>query len=196
MFFLKEKKSSVLLIHEDTPKETAIEMAKRKLCRDFIWRIWRFYKIRSRELLLEEPSLLQYSSGTTGEPKLIRRAWTEVDTEITAYNEALNCEVDEVPIVMAPVSHSYGLICGTLSAITREQACNHYEQNPKFALNIVRNTEKHIIYAVPLMLHIMGSFPLGTFQFHKIMTSGSPLPEALFYKLKNDNIYDAAIRLF
>ena len=34
------------------------------------------------------------------------------------------------------------------------------------------------------MLHIMGSFPLGTFQFHKIMTSGSPLPEALFYKLK------------
>ena len=65
-----------------------------------------------------------------------------------------------------------------------EQACNHYEQNPKFALNIVRNTEKHIIYAVPLMLHIMGSFPLGTFQFHKIMTSGSPLPEALFYKLK------------
>ena len=90
-----------------------------ELCRDFIWRIWRFYKIRSRELLLEEPSLLQYSSGTTGEPKLIRRAWTEVDTEITAYNEALNCEVDEVPIVMAPVSHSYGLICGTLSAITR-----------------------------------------------------------------------------
>lgn len=62
---------------------------------------------------------MQYSSGTTGEPKLIRRAWTEVDTEITAYNEALNCEVDEVPIVMAPVSHSYGLICGTLSAITR-----------------------------------------------------------------------------
>ena len=76
------------------------------------------YKIRSRELLLEEPSLLQYSSGTTGN-RNIRRAWTEVDTEITAYNEALNCEVDEVPIVMAPVSHSYGLICGTLSAITR-----------------------------------------------------------------------------
>ena len=30
--FLKEKKSSVLLIHEDTPKETAIEMAKRANC--------------------------------------------------------------------------------------------------------------------------------------------------------------------
>ena len=62
-------------------------------------------------------------------------------------------------------------------------------KNPKFALNIVRNTEKHIIYAVPLMLHIMGSFPLGTFQFHKIMTSGSPLPEALFYKLKEMTTY-------
>ena len=32
VFFLKEKKSSVLLIHEDTPKETAIEMAKRANC--------------------------------------------------------------------------------------------------------------------------------------------------------------------
>ncbi len=102
---------------------------------------------------------MQYSSGTTGEPKLIRRAWTEVDTEITAYNEALNCEVDEVPIVMAPVSHSYGLICGTLSAITRgSKPVIITNKNPKFALNIVRNTEKHIIYAVPLMLHIMGVF--------------------------------------
>ena len=62
-------------------------------------------------------------------------------------------------------------------------------KNPKFALNIVRNTEKHIIYAVPLMLHIMGSFPQGTFQFHKIMTSGAPLPEALFYKLKETTTY-------
>ena len=60
-----------------------------------------FTKLEAVKTLLEEPSLLQYSSGTTGEPKLIRRAWTEVDTEITAYNEALNCEIDEVPIVMA-----------------------------------------------------------------------------------------------
>ena len=41
-------------------------------------------------------------------------------------------------------------------------------KNPKFALNIVRNTEKHIIYAVPLMLHIMGSFPLERSSFIKL----------------------------
>ena len=39
------------------------------------------------------------------------------------------------------------------------------------------------------MLHIMGSFPQGTFQFHKIMTSGAPLPEALFCKLKETTTY-------
>ena len=149
-----------------------------------------FTKLEVPNLLQEEPSLLQYSSGTTGEPKLIRRAWTEIETEIAAYNEALKCEEDEVPIVMAPVSHSYGLICGTLSAITRgSKPIIITNKNPKFALNIVRNTEKHIIYTVPLMLHIMGSFPQGTFQFHKIMTSGSPLPEPLFYKLKGMTKY-------
>lgn len=48
-----------------------------------------FIKLEVEKPLQEEPSLLQYSSGTTGEPKLIRRAWTEIETEIAAYNEAL-----------------------------------------------------------------------------------------------------------
>ncbi|HDR7793808.1 TPA: AMP-binding protein [Bacillus luti] len=191
VFFLKENKSSVLLIHEDTPKETAIEMAKRANCIGILYgENSDFTKLEVVNYLAENPSLLQYSSGTTGEPKLIRRAWTEIDIEIAAYNKALNCEEGEVPIVMAPVSHSYGLICGTLSAIARgSKPIIITNKNPKFALNIIRNREKHIIYAVPLMLHIMGSFPLGTFQFHKIMTSGSPLPETLFYKLKEMTTY-------
>lgn len=116
-------------------------------------------KLEVGNFLLEEPSLLQYSSGTTGEPKLIRRAWTEVDTEITAYNEALNCEVDEVPIVMAPVSHSYGLICGTLSAITRgSQPVIITNKNPKFALNIVRNTENILYMQYHLCYTLWGVF--------------------------------------
>ena len=35
VLFLREKQSSVLLIHEDTPKDTAIEMARRANCAGF-----------------------------------------------------------------------------------------------------------------------------------------------------------------
>ncbi|PFK35392.1 acyl-CoA synthetase [Bacillus cereus] len=191
VFFLKQKKASVLLIHGETPKDTAVEMAKRAECFGILYEDFKqFITLHGEHEIKKEPSLLQYSSGTTGEPKLIERPWKEIEREIDAYNQALQCEVDEVPIVLAPVSHSYGLICGTLSAIMRgSKPIVITNKNPKFALNIIRNTPKHIIYAVPLMLHIMGSFPQGTFQFHKVMTSGSPLPESLFYKLKGMTKY-------
>ncbi|PFO84308.1 AMP-binding protein [Bacillus cereus] len=191
VFFLKQKKASVLLIHGETPKDTAIEMAKRAECFGILYGDFKqFITLNGEHEIKKEPSLLQYSSGTTGEPKLIERPWEEIEREIDAYNQALQCEVDEVPIVLAPVSHSYGLICGTLSAIMRgSKPIVITSKNPKFALNIIRNTPKHIIYAVPLMLHIMGSFPQETFQFHKVMTSGSLLPESLFYKLKGMTKY-------
>ncbi|PFR19839.1 acyl-CoA synthetase [Bacillus cereus] len=191
VFFLKQKKASVLLIHGETPKDTAIEMAKRAECFGILYGDFKqFITLNGEHEIKKEPSLLQYSSGTTGEPKLIERPWEEIEREINAYNQALQCEVDEVPIVLAPVSHSYGLICGTLSAMMRgSKPIVITNKNPKFALNIIRNTPKHIIYAVPLMLHIMGSFPQGAFQFHKVMTSGSPLPESLFYKLKGMTKY-------
>ncbi|MEY8346990.1 AMP-binding protein [Bacillus cereus] len=191
VFFLKQKKASVLLIHGETPKETAVEMAKRAECFGLLYGDFKqFITLNSEHEIKKEPSLLQYSSGTTGKPKLIERPWEEIEREINAYNQALQCEVDEVPIVLAPVSHSYGLICGTLSAIMRgSKPIVITNKNPKFALNIIRNTPKNIVYAVPLMLHIMGSFPQGTFQFHKVMTSGSPLPESLFYKLKGMTKY-------
>ncbi|HEK9100501.1 AMP-binding protein [Bacillus pfraonensis] len=191
ILFLKQKRASVLLIHGETPKATAIEMAKRAECFGLLYGDFKqFIILNSEYQIKKEPSLLQYSSGTTGEPKLIERPWKEIEREIDAYNQALQCEVDEVPIVLAPVSHSYGLICGTLSAIMRgSKPIVITNKNPKFALNIIRNTPKHIVYAVPLMLHIMGSFPQGIFQFHKVMTSGSPLPESLFYKLKGMTKY-------
>lgn len=191
VFFLKKKGASVLLIHGETPRDTAVEIAKGAGCFGLLYGDSKhFIKLNSEDQIKNEPSLLQYSSGTTGEPKLIQRSWKEIEREMDAYNEALQCEGDEVPIVLAPVSHSYGLICGTLSAIMRgSKPIIITNKNPKFALNIIRNTPKHIVYAVPLMLHIMGSFPQGAFQFHKVMTSGSPLPESLFYKLKGVTKY-------
>ncbi|MBO1626713.1 AMP-binding protein [Bacillus arachidis] len=191
VFFLKKKGASVLLIHGETPRDTAVEIAKGAACFGLLYGDSKhFIKLNSEDQIKNEPSLLQYSSGTTGEPKLIQRSWKEIEREMDAYNEALQCESDEVPIVLAPVSHSYGLICGTLSAIMRgSKPIVITNKNPKFALNIIRNTPKHIVYAVPLMLHIMGSFPQGAFQFHKVMTSGSPLPESLFYKLKGVTKY-------
>ncbi|WP_369899999.1 AMP-binding protein [Bacillus manliponensis] len=186
VFFLRARGGSILLIHGETPKEKAYSMAADASCIGLLYGgAEQFQSIEGEALIDTTPSLFQYSSGTTGAPKLIQRAWTDIDREIEAYNKELACEVDETPIVLAPVSHSYGLICGTLSALARgSEPIIVTNKNPKFALNIIREVPKHIVYAVPLMLHIMGSFPQGVFQFHKVMTSGSPLPKELFHKLK------------
>lgn len=99
-----------------------------------------------------------------GELKLICRVWMEVDIEIIVYNEVLNCEVDEVLIVMVFVLYLYGLICGMLLVIMRgSKFVIIMNKNFKFVLNIVCNIEKYIIYVVLFMLYIMGSFLLGMF---------------------------------
>ncbi|WP_068777280.1 AMP-binding protein [Paenibacillus sp. FJAT-26967] len=199
---------SVLLIHGDTPLETALHQAGQAGCSGLVYQNpenWisagqdRYAKPEDTLAAgLEhelppaygtssgnEPSLLQFSSGTTGSAKLIRRTWQEIDIELAAYNEALETDESEVPIVLPSVTHSYGLLCGVLASLRRGASpVIVTNRNPKFALNLIRDTPKHLVYGVPPLLHILSSFPGESVPFHKIMSSGAPMPGSLYDKLR------------
>lgn len=200
---LRERGASVLLIHGDTPPDRAQQLAVEAGCRAMMLQSAQtLVQLQphpegqgTAEQLLQsdvEPSLLQYSSGTTGNAKLVRRSWQEVEREIDAYNAALGEAAGCKPVVLAPVSHSYGLICGVLAALKRGIApVVVTNSNPKFALGIIRDTPEHLVYGVPLLHHVIAGIAPEGFRFHRLMSSGAPMPQALLHRL--ERMTDAAV---
>lgn len=186
VLFVKELGVSILLLHGETPVETAMGLAKEAGCIGLVFQSVEdgFMPILQIEpSSSQEVSICMFSSGTTGKPKLISRSWTSIEEEINAYNEAIGLDTSVTPVVISPVSHSYGLIAGVLSAMAR-QAVPHVAAytNPKLTLALLRETPQHIVYGVPLTLHLLTSLPSDV-RFHQLMSSGAPMPQGLIEKL-------------
>ncbi|UNK18918.1 AMP-binding protein [Paenibacillus sp. N3/727] len=178
---------SILLMNGDTPKGQAVQSAQEAGCRALFHGSLQEgpYLLNGRSQM-DIPSLLQFSSGTTGKPKVIRRSWNHVEREIAHYNEALQSDSAEQPIVLVPVSHSFGLITGVLSALERGAVpIVITDKNPKFAAHLIQTTPTSIVYAVPYLFHILQSITKNSISFHKVVSSGAPLTGALFEKMKN-----------
>lgn len=134
---------------------------------------------------VHEPSLLQFSSGTTGEPKLIARRWRQIGSEIDSYNRKLAPSSMDRPLILVPVSHSYGLITGLLAGMAREaEPIVVHSKNPKFSLHMIQTTENSLVYAVPFLYHLLNTLGKDELKYHKLISSGAPLNETLLARLK------------
>ncbi|MFF2480919.1 AMP-binding protein [Paenibacillus sp. NPDC058071] len=186
VLYLKEQGSGVLLIPGDTPYETALTTA-RQAGADYLsfGELDSFTSLSTGDRTAPEPGLYQYSSGTTGEPKRIRRPWEAIDREIAAYNDRIGGLGTGQPIILVPVSHSFGLIAGTLSAIARgTEPRIVQEQNPKYALRLLRENPSHLLYAVPFQLHLLHSLAKDELRLDQFISSGAPMTELLLSRLR------------
>ncbi|MCD1258409.1 AMP-binding protein [Paenibacillus athensensis] len=188
--FLRGRDCSALLLHGDNPLETARKLALDAGCSRLVYGGFEHNEPLAGEEMPVEPvreeeaCIYQFSSGTTGAAKLVRRSWRDIDAEIAAYNEALGDDGSCSPIVLASVTHSFGLICGVLAALARgvePTVVTH--KNPKFALGIIRDTPEHLVYGVPLMLHVVSGFSSELVRFHRLLSSGAVMPGSLFERL-------------
>lgn len=165
--------------------DTAYQMAEKAMCNGLVYQETKHFLPITWNPQSKVPSLYQYSSGTTGDAKLIGRSWDEIHTEIQAYNQLFQGEEALTPIVLASVTHSYGLICGVLAALERGSKPSIVtHKNPKFALQVIQETHQHIVYGLPIFYHLLTSFTREQVRFHRLMTSGAPMPEGLFLKLQ------------
>lgn len=184
---------SVLLINGDTPIETAHRQAEEAGCVGLLTDAAGSAVYHPQHSLLDringEPSLLQYSSGTTGAPKLVERSWSHVQMEIEAYNKMLPCSGEDKPIILVPVSHSFGLIAGTLSALKRGvEPVIVTEKNPKYALHLMQQHERHMVYGVPFLFQILLSLMREKVLLRKMVTSGSPMSAGLLDRLADAGV--------
>ncbi|MEV5026219.1 AMP-binding protein [Paenibacillus sp. LPE1-1-1.1] len=178
VLYLKENGGSILLIHANTPLETARATMSDAGCAGLLFGDpTNFYANREQSVIADsEAKVYQFSSGTTGRPKLIGRSWHAINEEIAAYNEAIGLEAWSTPIVLTPVTHSYGLLCGVLASLARgAEPIIVTNANPKLTLGLIRDFPDHIVYGVPAQLQALAALSQPQPALRRLISSGMPM---------------------
>lgn len=183
--YAKNHDISVLPIHPDTP----LELAKRNACRAKCGVL--FFGDMHNQITVDYrgetdgiAGLIQMSSGTTGEPKCIKRSWVAIDIEIASYISHFQDADDMTPYVACPVTHSYGLICGVLVALGRGKSPTIITNiNPKFIMKMVMAAKKPLLYSSPAMLNMISLLWPKTSSLYAAMTSGTLMSKPTLEKV-------------
>ncbi|EEF80232.1 AMP-binding protein [Methylophaga thiooxydans] len=184
VLYLRERGGSVVPLHPTMPLEAARRAASNAESHILIYDDIDHIEILHPTSGTVPAGLVQFSSGSTGEPKRIERSWEDIDEEIKHYNAALQQAKDMTPVVTCPITHSYGLLCGVLSTFKRgQQPLVLTELNPKYVLRKLRQTPNALLYSSPTMLNVLTKLLPANESLYAVMTSGSVLPAPQFKEL-------------
>jgi acyl-CoA synthetase (AMP-forming)/AMP-acid ligase II len=185
VLYLRQRRLSVLPIDASMPRPQAEQLAQRAGCAHLLY--------GQRQTVIDididqpapEHSLLQLSSGTTGEVKVIARHWDDIDTEIRNYIGFFRQPENMTPVIACPVTHAYGLICGVLVALERESTPAIITRLQAGAVvKRLLKTHQPLVYASPFLLDGIVRLLPARVPLHAVMTSGSVLPVAVFERLR------------
>jgi len=184
-FFIKSKGASLLPLPMGTPKVAAENKAKNSGSHYLIYSEEGDFdclqKISEFEVKAEA-GLVQMSSGTSGDPKFIRRSWDSIDKEVESYIEHFSEADDMTPIVACPVNHSYGLICGVFVALKRGlEPVVVRNNNPKYLIKKLRTIDNALLYSSPTLISTISMLARDE-HFYAVMTSGTSIQEQWFEK--------------
>lgn len=186
VLYVKERGGSVVPLHPTLPLDAARRTAAEADSHILIYQTLDNIELLHPTAHTANPGLVQFSSGSTGVPKRIERSWHDIDEELKHYNAALQHAAHFTPVVTCPITHSYGLLCGVLSAFKRGIAPRILtELNPKYVIKKCRQTERPLLYSSPTMLNVLVKLLPADQTIHAVMTSGSVLPAPQFEQLVN-----------
>ncbi|MGD7044866.1 AMP-binding protein [Jeotgalibacillus proteolyticus] len=181
--FMKKRGGSVVPLHSSMTEEGARAAAKKTNSHILIYKSF-IAPIISERLDREKVGVLvQMSSGTTGEPKVIERTWHSIEEELEQYAAIFPLASSTPSIVACPTTHSYGLICGFFATLKRQAIpvviTNHH---PKAILSAVKKWDKALIYAAPALIYPLAQ--LSKEKLFAVMISGNLMPAKWFNHVK------------
>lgn len=177
-FAMRQTNGTILPIHPDTPVSGAKRLAIQAGCG---YLIYQETIIPLPEAKKRAGGLIQFSSGTTGQPNVIYRTWDSIEVELEAYTASFPLTT-KATIVACPTTHSFGLLCGVFATLRRGATPVILQDfSPRHVLAIHRLHPDAIIYTAPGLAYAMSLFPESV---HAVMISGMTLPEKWFRSIE------------
>jgi len=134
--------------------------------------------------------LLLASSGTTGEPKIVRRSAAAIDAVSRNMVEAIGFTADDVVLAAVPLTHSYGVEHGMLAPLwagSTVQLCDGMDL-PVMTRALTQGVT--VFPAVPAMIEMLSDVSNGLTELTRLRiaySAGAPLPQG---------VYDGFLRRF
>lgn len=180
-FALREKGASVVPVHPASPPAAARRVALLAGCTHLLYGNAPAEVLPPPDVPIAPGHLVQMTSGTTSAPKPAARHYDEIEDELDAYLATFTAPEGMTPVVAAPTSHSYGLICGTLAGLRRGMTPVVLTPgNPRQLLAVLAEVERPVLYASPAVLFALARLMPADAEIHAAMTSGTVLPEPWF----------------
>jgi acyl-CoA synthetase (AMP-forming)/AMP-acid ligase II len=125
----------------------------------------------------------QLTSGADNPPKVAVRTHAAVWTEIEHLAEALGFTRHDATLVLSAISHSYGLVGGTLVPLCwGARVILGDRRYPEEVLRIVQRERPTILFGVPVAYAALAEAPgaAGSLSSLRLcLSAGSPLPQAV-----------------
>ena len=130
----------------------------------------------------DEPANIQYTSGTTGQPKGVLLTHVNLVNNARFFAEYMRLTEEDRVCVPVPMFHCFGCVIGTMTAAVSGAACIFPSAtfDPLATLEAIDTERATVIYGVPAMFIAELQHPgFGRFQFASLRTgimAGAPCP--------------------
>jgi long-chain acyl-CoA synthetase len=128
----------------------------------------------------EDDFICHFTSGSEGEPKAAIRTFQAVEYEIVETYSTLGMKEDQTFLTIPPISHSFGLIAGTLMPLYYGHKLILVDEFlPAEVLNTISLHNVNVIFAVPYMYYLLNRcLQLNKADFSSVnmcFSAGAPL---------------------
>jgi fatty-acyl-CoA synthase len=130
----------------------------------------------------DEPANIQYTSGTTGQPKGVLLTHVNLVNNARFFAECMRVTEKDRVCVPVPMFHCFGCVIGTMTAAVSGAACIFPSAtfDPVATLEAIDTERATVIYGVPAMFIAELRHPeFGRFQLNSLRTgimAGAPCP--------------------
>lgn len=142
------------------------------------------FSIDDCDVLAEDPAVILYTSGTTGNPKGV--LLTHKNLFSNAANSAKHNGYERgTTLGVLPLAHVYGLTVSNVCLLTGSSIVVFSKFDVKAVFEAIENYQVKSFSAVPAMIHAMLSYPqadcYNTSSFESVGSGSAPLPVALLH---------------
>jgi long-chain acyl-CoA synthetase len=132
-------------------------------------------------------NLLLASSGTTGQPKVVRRSAASLDAVSRNMAEAIEFSPADRVLASVPLTHSYGLEHGLLAPLWAGSAVRLCDGLDLSVMTGALAGGVTVFPAVPSMIEMLATLPDPSFKvtgLRVVYSAGAPLPEAVYERFR------------
>ena len=142
-------------------------------------------------------SVIQITSGSTGESKIVKRSFSSIHSEIIESFKEMYFSENETFLCISPIVHSFGLVSGCLLPyFFKKNLILIDEFFPGEILDICKKNSVDVIFAAPYMYHLLGKYMTNDISQNikgKCISAGATLNKEIvyeFYKKTNVEIWN------